>query len=130
MASVSRVPRSAVAGAYALDAALVVVFAVIGRASHGESGIFGLLQTIWPFVTALSLAWIASLLGRVPVTAVSTGFGIWMVTIVGGMLLRALSGQSTAFAFVIVASGVLLAFLVGWRVVVAFVVRHRERTAA
>lgn len=130
MTAVSRPRPVRTAGAFALDAALVVTFAVIGRANHGESGLLGLAQTTWPFLTALALAWSVSLAAHVPAAAVSTGFGIWVVTIVGGMLLRAMSDQSTAFAFVIVASGVLLALLVGWRLIVALIVRRRERVAA
>ena len=41
------------------------------------------------------------------------------------MLLRAISGQGVQTAFVIVASIVLAVFLVGWRGVIALILRRR-----
>ncbi|GAB3617793.1 DUF3054 domain-containing protein [Okibacterium endophyticum] len=111
------------------DAVLVVVFTVIGRASHhegilGEGGL-GLLTTTWPFLAALGIGWCASLAWRRPLAPVRTGIPVWVITLVGGMLLRALSGQGTALPFIIVASVTLLVFLVGWRGIVAIVRRTR-----
>jgi len=56
-----------------------------------------------------------------------TGLGVWAITVGGGMLLRWVSGQGTALAFIIVASLTLLVALVGWRVIVAIVRRARRR---
>ena len=50
---------------------------------------------------------------------------LWAVTVVGGMLLRAVTGQGVVPAFVIVASIVLFLFLVGWRLIAALVRRRR-----
>ncbi|MDX2375221.1 DUF3054 domain-containing protein [Microbacterium sp. LRZ72] len=120
-------PRVA-ALAFAADAVLVVVFAAIGRASH-EQGVLGpggsgLVQTSWPFVVALVLGWLAASGWRRPLAPVRTGIPIWIVTVAGGMLLRAVSGQGTALAFVIVAAVTLLVLLVGWRVVAELVARR------
>ena len=52
---------------------------------------------------------------------------VWLVTVAGGMLLRALSEQGTAVPFIIVATLTLLALLVGWRLVAALVRRGRAR---
>jgi hypothetical protein len=41
------------------------------------------------------------------------------VTVVVGMILRVMSGQGTAVAFIVVALGFLGATMVGWRIVVA-----------
>ena len=56
-----------------------------------------------------------------------TGLGVWAVTVGGGMLLRAATGQGTALPFIIVASVTLLVALVGWRVIAAIVRRARRR---
>ena len=48
-----------------------------------------------------------------------------LYTVIGGMLLRAISGQGVQTAFVIVALIVLAVFLVGWRAVVALIIRRR-----
>lgn len=112
------IPRSALV-ALAVDVLLVVVFAAIGRASHGEAVVSGLWTTAWPFLGGLVLGWIVTLAWRAPTAPGRPGVGIWVVTVAGGMLLRSASGQGVAVAFVVVASITLLVFLVGWRVVVA-----------
>ncbi|MFE7844090.1 DUF3054 domain-containing protein [Microbacterium sp. NPDC057407] len=113
--------------AFAVDAALVLVFAVIGRASHGENVVDGLWATAWPFLTALVAGWLVAVAWRAPFAPVRTGLPVWAVTVAVGMLLRALSGQGTAVAFVVVAALTLLVFLVGWRLIA--VRRRRARTA-
>ena len=57
----------------------------------------------------------------------SHGLGVWAATVVGGMLLRAASGQGTAVAFVVVATLTLCLCLVGWRVIAALVARSQSR---
>ena len=118
-------PRT-VAIALAVDVVLVVVFAAIGRASHGEEVIgpdgLGLAQTTWPFLVALLVGWLTMRLWRFPLAILNAGVAVWLYTVIGGMLLRAISGQT---AFVIVASIVLAVFLVGWRAVVALIIRRR-----
>jgi len=120
-----------VAAALAIDVALVVVFAAIGRASHGEDVIgvdgLGLAQTSWPFLVSLLAGWLAMRLWRFPLAILGAGVAVWLYTVIGGMLLRAISGQGVQTAFVIVASIVLALFLVGWRVVVALITRIRAR---
>lgn len=108
-----------------LDLVLVVGFTAVGRASHAEDVLTGLLVTAWPFVTALALGWVVVLAWRRPSDPLRTGIGVWAVTVVGGLLLRGLTGGGTALPFVIVTATVLLALLVGWRVVATLVVRRR-----
>lgn len=129
MSDVRRRPDSGVrvALALAIDVFLVVVFAAVGRASHDESVFSGLLATAWPFLVGLGLGWLITLAWRAPEAPVRTGLGVWLVTVVGGMLLRAVTGQGTAFAFVVVATVTLLVLLVGWRLVAAIVRRRRRR---
>lgn len=113
--------------AFALDAVLVVVFAAIGRASHDEDVLAGLWNTSWTFLLALVVAWGVSFAWRAPSAPVRTGLPVWAITVAGGMLLRALSGQGVQVAFVIVAASVLLVMLVGWRVIATLVRRARTR---
>lgn len=101
-----------------LDAALVVIFAVIGRASHDESlGLAGVAHTSWPFLAGLALGWMALTLRGWPATSLWSGLLVWVSTVVGAMVLRAVSHQGTDPAFIVVATLVLCAFLVGWRLV-------------
>ena len=118
-----------IAVALLLDTALVVAFAALGRASHDSDVFGGLWQTAWPFLLGLALGWLLTLAWRAPLAPVRTGLGVWAATVIGGMLLRAASGQGTAPAFIIVATSTLLVLLVGWRVIVALVARRRSRRA-
>ncbi|MGW4717704.1 DUF3054 domain-containing protein [Nocardia sp. NPDC004260] len=111
---------------FVVDALLVVVFCAIGRRSHDEAVLAGLLRTVWPFATGLVVGWLVVALrwraaaggGRFDITPLwPAGVVIWACTLVGGMLLRVVSGQGTAVSFVLVAGVVLAVFLLGWRAV-------------
>lgn len=116
------------------DVVLVVVFTAIGRATHDGDvlggGGSGLLVTAWPFVTGLLAGWAVSRGWRRPLAPLRTGLVVWGLTLVVGMLLRAVSGQGVAVAFVIVAAVTLLVFLVGWRVIVGLIARARLTRSA
>lgn len=102
--------------ALAADVVLVVLFAAVGRATHEESlSAGGVIGTAWPFLVGLLVGWVVVLAtGRRPV-AWSSGVLVWACTVVGGMLLRSVSDAGTALPFVVVASLVTFALLVGWR---------------
>lgn len=115
--------------ALVLDAVLVLIFAVIGRASHDEDP-GGFLLTAWPFIVALLVGHlVAALLPGRPRRPWSLAWGavVWAVTVVGGMLLRVASGDTAQVAFIIVATIVLGVFLVGWRAVAALLRRRAAR---
>ncbi|REE98785.1 DUF3054 domain-containing protein [Thermomonospora umbrina] len=119
--------RAWVAGG--LDVASVLIFVAIGRANHEESGsLSGFAGTAWPFLAALALGWAVLRAWREPGPSapVPTGAGVWAITVAGGMLLRAVSGQGTAVAFVIVATAFLAMELLGWRLVARLVLRERS----
>lgn len=112
------------------DAVLVVVFAGIGRASH-EGDVFGpfgagLATTAWPFLVALLAGWLVTRAWRRPLAPLRTGLPVWAVTVALGMVLRALSGQGIAVAFIIVAAITLALLLIGWRGVARLVSRRRR----
>lgn len=123
----ARSRSGAVVAAALIDAASVFAFAVAGRASHDSDVWAGLFTTAWPFLTALIVGWLVARCWRAPFALVRTGVAVWLVTVVGGMLLRAASGQGTAFAFIVVATLVLGALLVGWRGIAVLVARRRSR---
>lgn len=114
-------------GPIIVDVLLVVLFCVIGRRSHEEAILAGLLHTAWPFATGLAVGWVAAYLlyRRRPETEPFNGMRlrpaglvIWSSTLVVGMALRVVSGQGTAVSFIIVAASVLALFLLGWRAAV------------
>ncbi|MEV8251735.1 DUF3054 domain-containing protein [Microbacterium sp. NPDC076768] len=115
-----------------VDIVFVLVFAAIGRASHGENPV-GFILTAWPFVIALLVGHLlAGLLPARPRRPWSLLWGVvvWAVTVAGGMLLRVLSGDTAEVPFIIVATLVLGAFLVGWRAVAGLLRRRRAAAGA
>jgi hypothetical protein len=97
-----------------LDVVAVLVFVGIGRASHEEAlSLSGFAGTAWPFLVGLGVGWVVTR-GRVE-GVWPAGVVVWLATVVVGMVLRVLSGQGTAVAFVVVATVFLGVVLVGWR---------------
>jgi hypothetical protein len=126
-----RTPNSTapIATAVALDAALILVFVLIGRRNHDEAlALGGIAQTAWPFLIGAAAGWLATRAWRSPFSLWPTGTVIWASTVGGGMLLRVASGQGVQPAFVIVAALTLAAMLIGWRLVALFVTRRSRRT--
>lgn len=118
--------------AVVVDAVFVLVFAVIGRASHEEDPL-GFLMTAWPFLIALLVGHaLAALVPARPRRPWSLGWGVvvWIVTVGGGMLLRIASGDTAETPFIIVASLVLAAMLLGWRLIALLVRRFRALRVA
>lgn len=110
--------------ALGIDVAAAIVFAIVGRASHGsELSFTGIAQTAWPFVVA---AIIGSLL--------ASRFGgdswwragsiAWAVTVLGGIGLRLLGAETAQLPFVVVATVVLALLIIGWRAVAAILARQ------
>ena len=114
--------------AVVLDVACVLVFVIIGRASHvkGES-LAGIASTAWPFLAGLAFGWLAGRTWRQPFRLWPAGVSAWLGALVLGMLLRVLSGQGTAAAFIAVALGFLAVFLLGWRLVARLVTGRWHR---
>lgn len=100
-----------------LDAALVLVFAAVGRRSH-EHGLTltGVLQTAAPFLCGTAAGWLLaySLTDLAP-TSLPFGVVLVVATVVVGMGLRMALGAGVAWSFVAVATTVLSLFLLGWR---------------
>ena len=114
--------------ALGIDAVLLIVFAAIGRASHDHTvDAVGVLETAWPFLVGLAAGWLILRAWRAPSAPLRTGMGLVMITVVLGMILRVVTGGTTAVAFIIVATITLLVFLVGWRGIAALIARGRAR---
>lgn len=104
-----------------LDAALIGVFAAIGRRSHGESGaLLGVATTAWPFLAGVAAGWLVVLVAfsRVPLQ-VRDGITVWVCAVAIGMALRGLTHADTSLSFIVVATVILGVMLLGWRAVSA-----------
>jgi hypothetical protein len=120
--------RPEIVRAAVLDAALVVVFVLIGRASHGEDlSPSAVLGTAWPFLVGGLVGWVAARAWRRPSRIVPTGLVVWGTAVVVGMALRALTGEGVALPFVITTALILAVLLLGWRAVAALAARRRAR---
>jgi Protein of unknown function (DUF3054) len=110
------------------DCCCVLAFVVIGRASHakGES-LAGIASTAWPFLAGLACGWLAARGWRRPAALAPAGVGAWLGTVAVGMVLRVVSGQGTAVAFVLVAFAFLGLFLLGWRLACGLLAGVRPR---
>jgi Protein of unknown function (DUF3054) len=101
-----------------LDICCVLIFVVIGRASHtkGET-LGGIASTSWPFLCGLAVGWVVARGWHRPLALRPTGFCVWLGTVAIGMVLRVVAGQGTAAAFIAVALAFLGLFMLGWRIV-------------
>ena len=110
--------RRSVQVAAVIDVVAIIAFVIIGRKNHHEgSALSGIVKVAAPFLIALALSWVAARAWKSPMT-IGTGVVIWLVTVVGGLVLRKVAFDGgTAMPFIIVASLFNLATLVGWRFV-------------
>ncbi|TRZ73559.1 MAG: DUF3054 domain-containing protein [Actinobacteria bacterium] len=94
------------------------MFVAIGRRNHDEgTAIDGIAIVAAPFLIALVVAWLSSRAWRTP-GSMRTGVIVWLVTVFAGLELRYfVFDRGTATPFVIVATLVLGAFIVGGRYV-------------
>jgi hypothetical protein len=112
------------------DLCCVLAFVVIGRANHhAGGGMAGLADTAWPFLTGAAAGMLVMRFWRRPAAVLPTGVGIWLCTVAIGMLLRVVSGQGTAFAFILVALAFLGLFQLGWRLAASRTAWLRARIA-
>lgn len=124
--------------AFFLDLLVVLVFAAAGRASHDLDGdVLGVLATAWPFLVGLVAGWVAVLRQGARRGGPGArhlwwldGLVVAVTTLVVGLLLRSVTGGGTALPFVLVATGVLVGGLVGWRAVAALLARRRAASQA
>ncbi len=113
-----------VVAAFVVDAAFVLLFALIGRISHVEGvTLGGVAGTAWPFLVGLVVGWAAArtLRRRWP-WDVGDAVPVWVLTVVVGLALRVASGSGGApWSFALVATHALGLFLVGWRCAAAVI---------
>ena len=106
----------------------VLIFVVIGRASHHAGGsLAGVVSTAWPFLAGLAAGELITRSWRRPFALLPTGVGVWLATVAIGQALRVAAGQGTEVAFIAVSAAFLGLFLLGWRVTAARTAAVRSR---
>ena len=106
-----------------LDLVCVLAFVALGIQAHTAAD--SVLRVASPFLAALAIGWVIAIPLK-PADSLRAGFVIWLVTLVGGMLLRRVGGDGTALAFVLVATTFLALTMLGWRGIAALVTRRRD----
>lgn len=106
--------------ALAADAVCIAVFCAIGRRSHAEGiTVGGVATTAWPFLAGAAVGWVLARAWRHPLAVAPTGVVVWLCTVAIGMVLRKVGAagpeSGTAPSFIVVASLVTAALLLGWR---------------
>src|SRR5215472_1093278 len=113
------------------DVFFVLVFVVIGRASHHAGGsVAGVVSTAWPFLAGLAIGEVATRSWRRPFALVPTGMGVWLATVVIGQALRVAAGQGTEVTFIFVSAAFLGLLLLGWRLAAGRVPALRSRISS
>jgi hypothetical protein len=113
--------------AAAADAVAVVVFAAVGRLSHGEpDDLLGLAGTVAPFAVGLVAAWATPAVRRDP--AGWRAGAVAVVCVAGvGLLLRAGFTGRLPLSFAVVTAVSLAVLLLGWRGLAVLVSRTAHR---
>lgn len=113
---------------WVLDVAVVVSFVAVGRDSHGfVTDWEETLRVAAPFLIALGLGIIVLRAWRNP-TALLTGLGLSVFTLVVGMVLRRFAwDDGTATTFVVVTGAWLIGWMVAWRLAALAMARVRSR---
>ena len=86
-------------------------------------------STAWPFLVGSVAGWLAVRAWRAPRSLAPAGLGVVVATVAVGMVLRVVSGQGTAFAFVLVALGFLGLMMLGWRLAFLALASRASRSA-
>lgn len=109
--------------AAAYDVVMVVVFLLLGTASHGSAdrGTGYLVALAATFVAGLAAGWAVARAWRTPARIWPTAVIIWAVTAAVGVVLRGLLIPDAGFApvFIAVTAGALAVLLLGWRALAA-----------
>jgi hypothetical protein len=114
-----------------VDMLCVLVFVMVGRDTHDEGTfVVGTLATATPFLLGMLLTWLVLMSRWRDDLSVGFGAGVWVGTVVVGMLARRfVFDDGTAASFVVVATIFLGLTLVGWRLVANALIRRRAAQA-
>jgi hypothetical protein len=107
------------------DAVAVLAFTLIGIASHEGSFLSALGRVVWPFALAAAIGWVWTRAWQDPARIWPTGVLIWFTTVIGGLVLRGVSGQGLAWSFALVTAIFLAITMLGWRGLVAVLRRNQ-----
>ena len=111
-----------------INALLIVIFAIIGVASHdGNLGISNIARVAIPFLLPYLILAAAIKPTKLINNIFPAGLALWLITVVLGPILRSmLFSDTSALAFILVAAGVLAVFILGRRSISTLLTRQRK----
>lgn len=111
-----------------IDTVLIVIFAIIGVASHdGALNVPNIARVAIPFLVPYLVLAVAIKPKHLVHNIIPAGIALWLTTVILGPVLRAvLFDDTSAMAFVLVTAGVLGAFLLGRRSISTLVSRKQN----
>lgn len=121
------------AAVLAMDAAALLLFALLARIAHNSEelplSLPGVLSTWWPFLIGGLIGGAVVLGIRRPPAAVSpSGIIVWIIAVVVGLGIWGIRhGQVPHISFIIVASTTSAILLLGWRAIAAASARRAAR---
>ncbi len=114
-----------------VDLVAVLAFVTLGRRSHDEgAALVGIVSTAWPFVTGALVGEAVVAAVRQDPRALRSGAVVVAGCLLTGLPLRRLAGDGTPVPFVLVATTVLVLFVLGWRVALRVAGRRRQPRGA
>ncbi|HJF14552.1 MAG TPA: DUF3054 family protein [Enteractinococcus helveticum] len=122
--------KSTVAGLLAVDAVLIVIFAMIGISSHnGNLDPASIARVAIPFLIPYLILAAGIRPTRLIHNIFPMGVILWLSTVIIGPILRAaLFNDTSALAFMLVTSGALALLLIGRRIISTLVTRGKQTT--
>ncbi len=109
------------------DLFVLLLFVAIGRSAHDHGvQLSGILSTLWPFAAGLVVGWLVVISRSEMGGSLRGGIFVCFSTVSIGMILRVVTGQGTAVAFIFVSLGFIGALMLGWRISVAVLSRRRR----
>ena len=124
----SPAPARPPAAGLAVDLVAVLLFALVGRASHAGdgagTGLGAVVLVALPFWVGVVLAWALPRVHRDPTRLVPAGVLVLAGAVVVGAVLRLASGQGAPLPFLLVTTVVLAVLLLGWRALARLAARR------
>jgi hypothetical protein len=106
------------------DVLLIVIFVSIGLHAHGHhETVSNLASVSGPFLLGAVVGWGVLRTWRNPFDPLRAGALVAVIAVAIGQIVRVIVGQGTAVAFILVSLVVLIAFLAGWRILLAVLMR-------
>src|SRR5690625_1565801 len=121
--------RTTVLWMLVIDAALIILFAVFGIASHdGSLDPLSITRVAVPFLLPYLVLAATITPTKLIHNIFPVGIALWLITVILGPIFRAAFFDDTsALPFVLVSAGVLAVFLLGRRSISTLITRRRQK---